>query len=62
MEHSCSQLHITKDFVSKLEVFKILLLKYEEEIYQDIDNEISKKYLKIKLEKEQKDNNGSNRN
>lgn len=59
---SCSRLHITKDFVTKLEIFKILLLEYEDEIYQDIINDESfKKYLKIKSDLEQKDN-GSNRN
>ena len=59
---SCSRLHINKDFITKLEIFKILLLEYEDEIYQDIINdEQFKKYLKVKSELEQKDN-GSNRN
>ena len=61
MDQTCSQLHISKDFITKLEIFKILLLKYEEEIYQDIEKDISKKYLKTKSEVEKKDN-GSNRN
>jgi hypothetical protein len=48
--------------VNKLEIFKILLAKYEEEIYQSIINDNNnKKYLKTNLSLIEK-GNGSNRN
>ena len=62
METSCSRLHITRDIVNKLEIFKILLAKYEEEIYQSIINDNNnKKYLKTNLSLIEK-GNCSNRN
>ena len=59
MEQSCSSLHITKDLVTKLEIIKIILSNYENELYDEIYDEIytsndSKKYLKTKPDLEQK--------
>lgn len=61
MENSCPRLHISKDFVKKLEIFKILISKYEDEIYNDIIKNDSKTYLKTKPDTFSKVN-GSNRN
>lgn len=59
MENSCPILHINSDFLQKLEIFKILLNQYNEEIYQDILQEcINKNYLRIKSDNNK---NGSDR-
>ena len=60
MDSSCPPIHINKDFLTKLEIFKILIYQYEDEIYCDIIKiALLGKYLKTK---EDIIKNGSDRN
>lgn len=63
MDKINTQIHINKDFIKKLDIFKLLIDEYSDNIYNDIIDEcLDKNYLKKKSVKIPNNNNGSNRN